>query len=711
MTSSSHKPQKIGVIVDGLGNYQRNVLAGMRVAALEAGIKIVVYVGRELNPVLAKNRPANELYNMIDPNLQGLIVFSGGIGHYLDNPQLEAFVNRFMPERTISLTRMVNGITSVLIDNEPGMNALMEHLILTRGFRKFAFMRGVLLNPESQQRERIFTAMLERHGLPINPDHFLQGDFSRTLAYHATLGFLDSKPDVEVIVSANDDMAYGVLRAVQARGLRVPEDLAVTGFDNDDLSIFTAPALTTVHQPLVGYGHQAMQTMLRLLAGQPTDQPTDQPTGQPTDQPTDQPSSNVFLPSELIVRESCNRRTSAQAITPEEKSVLFSSLLENANKRFTEQYEFHNLHLLETSLMAVNTLPELLAHLPESLLVLGVQRAYIVLYPQPSSKPTKTARLAFAFEDGARLPVNESLEFETVDLLPEQRRESIDGMLLVQPLFVGDTQYGLFLTDANNGTRLFHEPLNSLLSGSIHNVHQTTALRAQTASLEERIIERTRALEQTNTQLHAEIQQRQSAEIALRQANATLRQIASLDGLTGLYNRAAFDDFLEQHWRQHAQDQLPLSLIMIDIDCFKKYNDHYGHVPGDESLRAVANVLKACVQRSNDMVARYGGEEFAIVLTDTAEAGSEIVIARVQAAIRQLAIAHERSEVAPTLTVSIGVSTCIPDANQSGANQPEVNLIASADRAMYEAKQNGRNQHRRHTLETNRVISSSKIQS
>ena len=699
MTAFPHKPSKIGVIVDGLGNYQRNVLTGMRAVALEAGIKIVVYVGRELNPVLAKNRPANELYNMIDPNLHGLIVFSGWIGHYLDNPELEAFVNRFMPERTISLTRMVNGITSVLIDNEPGMNALVEHLILTRGFRKFAFMRGVLLNPESQQREQIFRAMLERHGLPINPDHFLQGDFSRTLAYHATLRFLDSKPDVEVIICANDDMAYGVLRAIQARGLRVPEDLAVTGFDNDDLSIFTAPALTTVHQPLVDYGHRAMRTMLRLLA-----------------QPTGQVSSNVFLPSELVVRESCNRRTSAQAITPEEKLVLFSSLLENANRRFTEQYEFHNLHLLETNLMAVNTLPELLAHLPESLLMLGVQRAYIVLYPQPSSKPTKTARLAFAFEDGARLPVDETREFETVDLLPGQRRETIDGMLLVQPLFVGDTQYGLFLTDANNGTRLFHEPLNSLLSGSLHNVHQTTALRAQTASLEERIVERTRTLEQTNTQLHAEIQQRQTAEIALRQANATLRQIASLDGLTGLYNRAAFDDFLEQHWTQHAQDQLPLSLIMIDIDCFKKYNDHYGHVPGDESLRAVANALKACVQRSNDMVARYGGEEFAIVLTDTAEAGSEIVIARVQEAIRQLAIAHERSDVAPTLTVSIGVSTCIPDtnqpgANQPGANQPEVNLIASADRALYEAKQNGRNQHRRGTFEANQVISSSKIQS
>jgi diguanylate cyclase (GGDEF)-like protein len=684
MTASPHKPQKIGVIVDGLGNYQRNVLAGMRAVALEAGVNIVVYVGRELNPVLAQNRPANELYGMINSSLAGLIIFSGGVGHYLNNDELEVFVNRFMPERMVSLTRVIHGVTSVLIDNEPGMNALMEHLIHTRGFRKFAFMRGVLQNPESQQRERIFKATLERYGIPIRPDHFLQGDFSRAPAYQATLAFLDSAPDVEVIVAANDDMAYGIQRAAQARGLRVPEDLAVTGFDNDELSIFLTPALTTVHQPLLEYGHLSMRAMLRLLAGQP--------------------GSNIFMPSELIVRESCNRQVSRQSdsrqsYTHAEKSALFSSLLEHADKRFNEQYEFHNLHLLETSLMALNSLPELLAHLPPYLLALGVQRAYLVLYAQPAPQPASTARLAFAFQDGARLSEVEGLEFETVQLLPEQLPDAMNGMMLVQPLFVGDTHYGLFLTDADNGAHLYHEPLNGLLSGSIHNVHQTTALRAQTASLEERIAERTQALEQTNTQLHAEIQQRHNAEIALRQANVTLREIASLDGLTGLYNRAAFDDFLEQHWQQHAQDQLQLSLILIDIDHFKKYNDHYGHVPGDASLRAVANVLKACVQRSNDMVARYGGEEFAIVLTDTAQAGSEIVIARVQEAIAQLAIPHERSDVAATLTISIGVSTYIPNANQANAK-----LIESADRALYQAKQNGRNQHQRHTLEQDHMV-------
>jgi DNA-binding LacI/PurR family transcriptional regulator len=174
MTSSPHKPQQIGVIVDGLGNYQRTLLAGIRPVALEAGVNVVVYVGRELNPVLAQNRPANEIYNLIDPDLQGLIILSGGIGHYLSDAELAVFVNRFMPERTVSLTRMVDGITGVMIDNESGMNQLMEHLIKIRGFRKFAFMRGVLQNPESQLRERIFRATLERYGIPHAPRHTMR---------------------------------------------------------------------------------------------------------------------------------------------------------------------------------------------------------------------------------------------------------------------------------------------------------------------------------------------------------------------------------------------------------------------------------------------------------------------------------------------------------------------------------------------------------
>jgi diguanylate cyclase (GGDEF)-like protein len=682
MTSSATNPQTIGVIVDSLVSYQQMLLAGIYTAALEAGFNVVVYVGRELNPVRVQNRPANEIYKLVPSDLLGLIVFAGGIGHYLNDLELEAFLGQFAADRTVCLSRAVRGLTSVLVDNEPGMRDLMEHLIVTRGLRKFAFMRGFEHNQESQLRERVFKESLERHGIAFNPDHLLRGDFFRTPAFHATLEFLDTSPDVEVIVAANDDMAYGVIRALQERGLRVPQDIAVTGFDDTELSVFTNPALTTVRQPLFGYGEQAVHSLLQLVNGQAA-------------------LASVSLPTELIVRDSCDQHPrQPQSATHDRQARLFSVLLEHAKQRFSEQYEFRTLHLLETNLMAVDSLPELWVHLPEYLLALGIQRCFVVLYPQPGLQPASTARLAFAFQNGETLPVDNVAPFATSSLLPKDLHSVMTGMMLVQPLFVGETQYGLFLTDANNGQRLYHEPLNSLLSGSIHNVHQTTALRAQTVSLEERIVERTRELEQTNTQLHAEIQQRHNAEIALRQANITLRELVSLDGLTGLYNRAAFDEFLEQHWAQHAQDQLQLSLILIDIDHFKKYNDHYGHVPGDESLRAVANVLKACVQRANDMVARYGGEEFAIVLTDTSEAGSEIVIARVQAAIAQLAIPHEQSDVAPTLSVSIGVCTRIPN-----ADQPSASLIEQADHAMYEAKQHGRNQHRRSSLESNQMVS------
>jgi diguanylate cyclase (GGDEF)-like protein len=666
VASTEHRT--IGVLVDSLTSYQQTVLSGIYAVALEAGLNVLVYVGRDLNSTHAHHKPANEIYSLVRQDLHGLIVFLSGIGYHLTDGELEVFLNRFMPQRTVTLSRSVQGIPGVLIDNESGMTALMEHLILKRGLRKFAFMNGFAHDAECQVRERAFLDALGRHGLEFDPKNLLFGEFFRTAAYQAALEFLDHDLDVEVIVAANDDMAYGILRAAQERGLRVPKDLAVTGFDDADLSVFTKPALTTVRQPLVAHGEQAVRSLLHLLEGRPELAP-------------------VSLPTQLVVRDSCDHHElNTVSEVRDQQASLFSILLDHAHFRFNEQYEFLTLQLLKTNLMAVNGLSELWACMPEHLVTLGMNRFFVVLYAEPAPQPTARARLAFAFQDGQSLPITHLDEFESSALLPEALQSSLHGMILVQPLFVAETHYGLLLTDTQNGQRVYQEQLCSFLSGSIHNAHQNSNLRAHAALLEERIHERTRALEQTNAQLQGEIEQRRRAERALRQANLDLRQVALVDGLTGLYNRAAFDEFLDRNWKLHIRSQHQMSLILIDIDYFKRFNDHYGHVPGDECLRAVAGVLKACVLRPTDMVARYGGEEFVIILGGTDEAGSETVISRVQQGIRQLAIPHAASEVAAWVTISIGVCTHIPTPPEHNAD-----LIESADRALYQAKQGGRN--------------------
>jgi len=165
-----------------------------------------------------------------------------------------------------------------------------------------------------------------------------------------------------------------------------------------------------------------------------------------------------------------------------------------------------------------------------------------------------------------------------------------------------------------------------------------------------------------------------------------LNQLAERDGLTGLYNRRAFDEYMERIWRQSRRENTPITVMLIDIDHFKAYNDMYGHQAGDDALKRVASVISAGVQRPLDIAARYGGEEFALVLygpdtdyvTDLPETLREDVL--------QLETTHEGATHTKFLTVSIGVAVVSPEAGRSQAG-----AIQMADEALYQAKEDGRN--------------------
>ena len=171
----------------------------------------------------------------------------------------------------------------------------------------------------------------------------------------------------------------------------------------------------------------------------------------------------------------------------------------------------------------------------------------------------------------------------------------------------------------------------------------------------------------------------------LQQANDHLQRLSYMDALTGIANRRHFEEILEIEWRRAFRAKTPMTLLMIDIDHFKQYNDSFGHRAGDGCLARVAAVLDESVQRAGDLLARYGGEEFAAILTGTDEAGGAEVAERLRAAVEQLGI--ERSDDPTRLvTISIGVAAAIP----GEASSPEL-LLSAADTALYEAKRLGRN--------------------
>lgn len=180
------------------------------------------------------------------------------------------------------------------------------------------------------------------------------------------------------------------------------------------------------------------------------------------------------------------------------------------------------------------------------------------------------------------------------------------------------------------------------------------------------------------------MERRRMAE-ELRDTNARLTVLAALDGLTGIANRRSFDERFAQEWQRAGNLRTPLTLALIDLDNFKQYNDLYGHLAGDQSLRAVGRVLSAGAERPEDFAARFGGEEFAMLLPNTGRQGAGRVTERLRAAVLDLAIDH-LGNVRGRVTVSIGYATVTP-----GPGDTPARLIQLADAALYQAKRNGRN--------------------
>ena len=174
--------------------------------------------------------------------------------------------------------------------------------------------------------------------------------------------------------------------------------------------------------------------------------------------------------------------------------------------------------------------------------------------------------------------------------------------------------------------------------------------------------------------------------VSLQATNTRLVELSVIDDLTQIANRRSLDDNLEKEWLRAKRMSTPISMLMIDIDYFKQYNDEFGHIKGDECLSYVANFLKNNLNRSGDFVARYGGEEFCIIMPDTNLNGAISFAEKIHSGVRELKIPNPGSDVSKYLTVCIGIASVIP-----GKNDTYMDMIYTSDKALYNAKNDGRN--------------------
>lgn len=669
----------VAFVMNELTDYSFELSAGAQSVLAAHGYQCMAVTGKHLDD--PTNKARNLIYQAIHADL-----FVGALVHTLtlensSSPiQLPKLLAPLSDLAIVSIGAKLPTYSSIVPNQAAGMSALMKHLVAQTRYQRFLFVRGMPTNADSLIREEIFRQYLHQHDRLAQAEFIMgyyDGDvvykeiYTRCLAAKQPTARAANATLPAVIVCANDRMAVAAIEAVQDAGLRVPDDIAVTGFDNSRECEHCKVPLTTVGQPLLSMGEQAAEMLLDLLAGKRV--------------------NDREVPTELIIRASCGSasdtaltvvtpsgptsQTKAQKVTPSlKRRDYLSHLLTNLNTRLTEK----------------NTLADLRQELLTLLPRLGMQCCFLVLYEEPHHNFGAPARLFLAYDASdpdLAYTFPEEL-FDSRQLLPPLLlgNDRVGPLCELTPLVVGTESYGYMIFSWAAHYFVDFLTLSVVISSALRHIYQLQSLQEYALALEYKVEERMRELRLMNRRLQHEVQERQNSELALRTANEKLKRLASIDGLTQLENRTTLDEYLFERCQRQPHTAMPLSLLLADIDYFKKYNDTYGHQAGDACLRAVAHVFKEIAVEQGGLAARYGGEEFALALPNCTEGAAIRIAEQVMDGVAQLRIPHVASTVAAQITFSIGIAT-IPADNRMTA---EV-LIAYADLALYTAKFKGRN--------------------
>lgn len=288
----------IGVLIDILDEeYQNQLFTGAAAAARRHGARVVGFVGGALDGPerLRFGMYRNFTYDLATPeSVDGLLISSGTLVNVIGPERLAEWCRRFEPLPMCTLSVPLPGMPCVSSDNAAGMRAALTALLVQGGFRRIVCLRGPLENPEADARYEVYRSVLEEHRLPLLPELVVVGDFVRASAAQAIAALLDRGVAFRAVMASNDLMALGAIDTLLARGLRVPEDVAVIGFDDTPDGRFAQVPLSSVRQSIYGLGYAGVELLLRRIHGEPV-------------------PANVVLPTELITRRSCGCAPSFEA--------------------------------------------------------------------------------------------------------------------------------------------------------------------------------------------------------------------------------------------------------------------------------------------------------------------------------------------------------------------------------------------------------------
>jgi DNA-binding LacI/PurR family transcriptional regulator/signal transduction histidine kinase/DNA-binding NarL/FixJ family response regulator len=449
------------------GHYQVELISGIEEAARRLNAQVIYFSGRALHSPIPYENDHNIIYDTaLNASLDGLIIMSL-LANYCDDNALTEFIYRYknIPVITINFRSLIGN--AILTNNKTGFSALMKHLIEKHSYRKLAFVKGPERNRDAMERYVVYKSALSENGIDFNPALVTEGYYTFRAGQEAVCVYLDKrglKPgqDIEAIVCANDAIALGVVDELYNRGLQVPRDMAVTGFDNMNESIFPKFPLTSVKQHLREIGNSAV---CNLLDYQQNQEP-------------------LFFDSELVIRDSCG------CIKPEEHARLIlkpgkeqksaCSMDSDVYKKDLEFIYYEIIRIID-NLKVLQKMTEFTAWMQSNFPILGIESAWLFLYSQiPSDIPTYTLLTGFDIrKPGVTESKDNILENVIFDDILNRRP---DRSYCVLPLLFKEEKYGLMVMEVNILTSLVYDTLSSHIGSSIKNIllgEEVTAMNRQ----------------------------------------------------------------------------------------------------------------------------------------------------------------------------------------------------------------------------------------
>jgi len=288
INTSEKKRLTIGFFVSELENaYAQTLCRGIMDAASSVDANVMIFPGKSPKVPYDYRYQYNSIYRLANKDtVDALILATGTMVNFLSDEEFKEFYGRYKDIPLVSISIPIEGVSSVLIDNTVGLRGVLEHLASEHGYKRIAFIGGPESNVEAKERYAVYQDVLREYGLPFDPDLVAVGDFTKYSGVRAVGEFLDVRGvKFRALAAANDEMALSAMEELQRRGYRIPEDIAVVGFDNVESTHFSSPTLTTVAQPIYEQAYKAVELALGLIKGKPP--------------------VNVSLPTSMVLRESC----------------------------------------------------------------------------------------------------------------------------------------------------------------------------------------------------------------------------------------------------------------------------------------------------------------------------------------------------------------------------------------------------------------------